>query len=252
VITRPSDIEAGPDWNRRTWPEPSLESNMDFKEHQRIAFDALQLLAGNLAAANNAAGEKLKELKEAYEGGDVDDVLYISKGIHQPAANPHMQLQLERGKLSTSYTFHLNVSMSDVPGLPNKYFHWVGVQFTAEAKTIHGTVSACWPLIPAHENRNQNRRRMSIAPENVQSTIEAIVRATQEANRKEQARLAQSAKATTRNEIEKQLNSQNWTISGVKNTGLNKLIDGETIDVTTKKGNTIKVKFEGGKVKQSF
>jgi hypothetical protein len=39
---------------------------------------------------------------------------------------------------------------------------------------------------------------------------------------------------------------QNWTISGVKNTGLNKLIDGETINVTTKTGKSIKVKFEGG------
>jgi hypothetical protein len=50
------------------------------------------------------------------------------------------------------------------------------------------------------------------------------------------------------------LNKQNWTISGVKikNTGLNKLIDGETINVTTKMGKSIKVKFEGGMVKQSF
>jgi hypothetical protein len=258
VITLPTDIEKGSDWNSRTGLDKHLESSMDFEEHQRIAFDALKLLAGDLAVADNIAGERLKQLKKAYEGGNPGDVLYISKGIHQPETNPHMQLRLKRD--NSWYTFHLNVSVSDVdiPGLPQKYFHWVGVQFSAEASTtIHGTVSACWPMVAARDTKWRHpRRKMSIAPKDVQGTIEAIARATREAqekaNRIEQARSAESTKAKTRDAIAKQLNSNNWTIPGNKNNGMNKLIAGETIGVTTKTGKTIKVKYEGGMVKQSF
>jgi hypothetical protein len=41
------------------------------------------------------------------------------------------------------------------------------------------------------------------------------------------------------------LNGQNWTIPGNKTTGMNKLIDGQTIAVKTGRGKTINVKFEG-------
>ena len=92
---------------------------------------------------------------------------------------------------------------------------------------------------------------MSIAPKDVQSMIEAIARDKQEANRKEQARLAQSAMDKTCNEIADKLKAQNLTINGDKKTGLKKLFNGKTIDVTTKRGKTMKVKFEGGVVKQS-
>ena len=137
MITLPDDIQQDPGWDGKTGLlEKHLDSNMDFEEHRRVAFDALQLLAGNLAVADNAAGRKLEQLKEAYEGGDPDDVLYVSKGIHQPNTNPHMQLRLERG--NRSYTYHLNVSVSDVdiPGLPQDYFHWIGVQFTADSEFL--------------------------------------------------------------------------------------------------------------------
>jgi hypothetical protein len=61
--------------------------------------------------------------KEAYEGGKREDVLYISKGIHQPNTDPHMQLKLRRG--NSWYTLHLNVSASVVgdPDLDEGYFH---------------------------------------------------------------------------------------------------------------------------------
>jgi hypothetical protein len=252
MITLPSEIQQGDTWDGRTGFQKHLDSSMTFEEHQRIAFNALSLLAGDLAVAENAAGEKLKALKEAYEGGSKDSVLYISKGIHQPETNPHMQLQLKRG--TSSHTYHLNVTVSDndIPGLPQSYFHWVGVQFAAEA----GSASACWPLIAMRDTKFKHpRRRMSIAPSEVQPMIEAIARTKREeqerTDRIERARLAESNKAKTRNDIEKQLSAQNWTVPGNKIMGLNKLAAGETIEVTTKRGAKVKVKFEGGKVKQS-
>jgi hypothetical protein len=76
------------------------------------------------------------------------------------------------------------------------HFHWVGVQFTAEASTVYGTVNACRPLVAARDMKSlRSRRRLSIAPKDVQDMINAIALANQkaqdEANRKEQARLAQ-------------------------------------------------------------
>jgi hypothetical protein len=137
------------------------------------------------------------------------------------------------------------------------YFHWVGVQFAAEADTVpNGKVYAFWPLVATIDMKNRhNRRRWSIAPGDVQSTIEAIERQRQEeearANRVEQARIAESNKAQNRNLITKQLDTQKWTIQGNKTAGMNKLIDGETIAVKTKTGKTINIKFDGGMVKQA-
>jgi hypothetical protein len=250
----PGDIMEKPDWNTRTGLEKNLESNMDFAEHQRIAFDALQLLEGDLAVEDNAAGNKLRQLKEAYEGNDLGDVLYISKGIHQPATNPHMQLQLKRS--NSWYTFHLNVSVSSnlIQGLPEKYFHWVGVQFTAEADTFFGKVNACWPLVAALDAKSQHsRRRLSIAPKDVQHMINAIAVAKQkaqdEANRKEQARLAQQNRDKLRNTIKDLLGKGFYKFSGTKD--LDQLFAGQTINATTKTGKPIKLKFEDGKIKQA-
>ena len=192
------------------------------------------------------------QLKEAYEAGNPEDVLYHLEGDPQPNTNPHMQLQLKRGKLS--YTFHLNVSVSDIaaPGLPKEYFHWVGVQFTAEEHTIDGTVNACWPLVAVLDTKNQpGRRRVSISSKDVAPMIEAIAdqkrKDEEAAKQKEQARLAESNKAKTRNEISRHLGKNNWFC---ENRALNKLIEGQTIEATTKNRNKIKVKFEGGTVKQ--
>lgn len=248
-----------PGWDTRGGPQPNLASDMDSAEHERIARNALQLLAGNMPVAQNAAEEKLEQLKEAYEDNDPDDVLWITKGIHQIPGNPHIQLKLERAGGREYGGIHLNVSASeDAPGLPEKYFHWVGVQFTADAN--NQTVRAVWPLgTPARDMKDQHsRRRMSIAPKDIQSRINAIAiaqKARQQAAQKvAQDRLAQQTRDLLRKNIADQLaKPQNsWTISGNKSKELDRLIAGETIDVKTKTQKTIKVKFEGGIVKQSF
>ena len=40
MITLPGDIQQDPGWDGRTGFDKHLESDMDFEEHQRIAFDA--------------------------------------------------------------------------------------------------------------------------------------------------------------------------------------------------------------------
>ena len=55
-------------------------------------------------------------------------------------------------------------------------------QFTAEPS--NGTVSACWPLNAVRDTKWHSRRRMSIAPKDVQATIEAIERQKQEEKEK--------------------------------------------------------------------
>jgi hypothetical protein len=245
-------------WDSRAGLQPHLQSYMDFAEHQRIAFNALQLLAGNMPMAQNAAEQKLEQLKEAYEDDDPNDVLWIHKGIHQAATNPHMQLKLERGNRAYG-GIHLNVSASeDAPGLSEEYFHWVGVQFTADGN--NQTVRAEWPQgTMARDMKNQHsRRRMSIAPKDVQSTINAIAQrrlAQQQARlAQQQAQLAKQGLNDARKELEGKLDRMNLTIKGaksgkVKNTGLDALLAGHTVDVTTLTGKEKKVKYEGGAVK---
>jgi hypothetical protein len=255
VISLPSEILPGDTWDGMTGFDRHLDSSMDFEEHQRITFDALQLLAGPMAVADNAAGRKLEQLKDAYEGHAGGDVLYISKGIHQPNTNPHMQLRLKRGN-GVWYTYHLNVHVSDdgIQGLPQCFFHWVGVQFAAEADTVpDGKVQAYWPLVATQDTKYRHpRRRMSIAPKNVQATIEAIARALREEqerqDRIEQARVKEQGRALGRNAIQAKLKALNYTIPGNANAGLNKLYDGESIKILTKNRKEMLVRYNGANV----
>jgi hypothetical protein len=73
----------------------------------------------------------------------------------------------------------------------------------------------------------------------------------QQAAQAAQAKQAQSDKDKARTKIKQQLSDKGWTIEGNQAAGVNKLAEGETIEVRTKKSK-IKVKFEGGQVKQDF
>jgi hypothetical protein len=250
VISLPSEIQPDGGWNDNSGLDKNLESNMDFAEHQRIVFDALKLLAGAIAAAANAAGTTLGYLKTAAESNVVTDVLYISKGIHQPNTNPHLTLKLKRAG-GHWYTYHLNLHVddTDIAGLPQAYFHWVGVQFTA----MSGASSACWPLVAVRDTKYHHpRRRMSIAPIDVQAKIEAIAEAErverERQERIEQARVKEQGRALGRNAILAKLQAMNYTIPGNQNNGLNKLYDGESITITTKTRKSILVKYNGNNV----
>jgi hypothetical protein len=182
MITRADEIDYVPGWDGLSEHKNSigkvrnLDSKMDFKEHQRIVFQALQqLLGGNMNLGGNLrftkAGEALEALKEAYDQPSCyDTVLKIKKGIHQPYSNPHIQLLLEHN--DEEYEYHLNVAVSDdrIRGLPEEYFHWVGIQFTAAI----GGVVVCWPLNARPNPKVHSRRRMSIAPDAVKGVIEKL------------------------------------------------------------------------------
>src|SRR5690348_17354316 len=100
---------------------PNLESAMDWAEHQRIVYNARNLVAGDLAVAGPSdVRTAFKELKAAYEDPHTRSELFVSKGIHQPHDKPHLQLRLEstyynKGDVSrvSKNTFHLHVSAVD-------------------------------------------------------------------------------------------------------------------------------------------
>jgi hypothetical protein len=134
----------------------------------------------------------------------------------------------------------------------------------AEADTVpNGKVTACWPLNPTWDTKHQHaRRRWSIAPKDIQATVNAIAndkalaeqKARDEAERREQLereRVARSNRVQDRNKISALLDKNFWTVSANKNMQLDKLIAGETITVTTKTKKTLNVKFDGKTVKQA-
>ena len=111
----------------------NLDSSMDWSEHQKIVTSALALLTGA------AVPEAFQYLKSAYEDKAVDGrktQIFVSKGIHQPETNPHMQLETETKStdplaVGAAYVkrYHLNVSAVPTPHMANR-FKWFGVQFT--------------------------------------------------------------------------------------------------------------------------
>lgn len=118
---------------------PNKETAMDWTEHQRIVCNARQLLMSWTADQHTGKGKQaFRALKDAYDGSNNHrSVLRVSKGIHQPEANPHLQVRVvetfggaQEGH-AAHYTFHLDVGATEVveQGLVDR-FRWDGVQFS--------------------------------------------------------------------------------------------------------------------------
>jgi hypothetical protein len=186
MITMPADVlqadegTVGFSWDG-TSPHPVLggvmvpnkETTMDWAEHQRIVFNARKLMASWKPAEHTGKGkDAFRALKDAYDGSNKDrSVLKVSKGIHQPETNPHLQVRVvatfhnvEQGtSMSHTYTFHLNVSateLKDVKGLDDS-FQWEGVQFSFEDANFWYR----WPVlaVPARTKNSAPTRRYSIS-----------------------------------------------------------------------------------------
>jgi hypothetical protein len=171
------------------------ESEMDWPEHQRIVFAAAGLLA-NLPTENiNAAGELLVKLKAAYNSDDY--VLKVTKGIHQPYTNSHIQVTLFESDGTTKVSsFHLNVSPA-VTVLADR-FQWKPVQFTAEAvEWIKGQKImryAEWPVGANHVFKNAGANQGAPRRNSISSVdLEARVAANAEREARKQEKAAEEA-----------------------------------------------------------
>lgn len=175
---------------------PNKETAMTWAEHIRIVLEAGKLLAGEVP-------EEFADLKHAYHGersgsgtGSVSSVeLYVSKGIHQPETNPHIQLETEAQLLTRDnpsdkksklvprtdvppriWKYHLNVSAVDTPQKGDS-FQWVGVQFSRQVgNTIH-----VWPksaTIVMKSPVTTIGRRNSISSADLDAHVKAVQLAT--------------------------------------------------------------------------
>lgn len=133
---------------------------MDWAEHQRIVCSARGLLAGSIETAPADVKKAFKELQSAYNDANSRSVVKVSKGIHQPAVNPHIQLRMvstfrNAGVVTESVKqFHLDVSAVDTPHMADA-FQWTGVQFSY----VHNNQTYKWPqnatpIIKKRERRN--------------------------------------------------------------------------------------------------
>src|SRR5262245_59036187 len=115
MITLPEHVHQGGKWSGTSTDHgktvPNVESLMSWPEHQRIVVEAKGLLTSlNYSQQDqddNLAKEALMLLKEVYTTNS-NGVLYVTKGIHRPQDDPHMQLKVRIDDRSQKY--HLDVS----------------------------------------------------------------------------------------------------------------------------------------------
>lgn len=251
MISLPADVKKKESWNGSSLDIPTqtlvanLESLMNFAEHQRIVCEARGLIATmNYTAEQlqeNAARRALVLLKDAYTS-NAGGTVYISKGIHQPNSNPHMQLTVD----DEPHLFHLAVSaetlVDDKAG--GEHFHWKGVSFSARIKTADSGFMkeakydyAEWPENANVTLKRALRRRNSISPESLLALNEKF---DEEKRRRE----AESALALKRNRIAATVLEK----LGLKpqNPGqLRKLWAGETAVFVTKNGTAMDCTYDG-------
>lgn len=184
MITLPQ-ITAGDNWqgtsedpNQLGVEVPNLESSMNLEEHRRIVLEAKSLFAGNaqFPAQGGDAWESLRQLRTIFTTTS-DKVVRISKGIHQPGVDPHLQLSaaVTLGNETRNVQFHLNLTAEDrdFDKTGDMRFTWKAVQFTA----VSGKVLAAWPANVARRVKEKNIRRLSISPAEWQKVKDAMEQA---------------------------------------------------------------------------
>lgn len=253
MIILPDEIKKGANWNGSSvdhntgQSNPNLQSSMNFAEHQRIVFAARGLIETmdftQEQQDENPAKAALMILKAAFLNND-GGVVYISKGIHQPAADPHMQLSVVVG--GETHLFHLDVSahevVTDTGG--GNHFHWKGVRFSARVKKpkVFGEAEAFdwafWPEnVDVTPKRNRDRRN-SISPQALLDLNAAIDA--------EKARAkAQSDKAKRENEVIDAISTKLGLTMKTPKFSKAKFFSGQAVDFTTKNGATKSCSFDG-------
>jgi hypothetical protein len=166
---------------------PNKETAMDWAEHQRIVCSARGLLAGEIEISPSDVKKAFKELKSAYSDADSRSVVKVSKGIHQPSVNPHIQLRMvstfRNGGVTTESVkqFHLDLSAVDTPHLADA-FQWTGVQFSY----VHGNQTYKWPPNATPIIRKRERRN-SVSSVDLNAHIQRV--ATEQAEARENEKL---------------------------------------------------------------
>lgn len=167
MITLPRHVNqvTGPDgWDGRSQLHgrsiAHKETEMDWAEHQRIVCEARSLMVRRPDLGSDDERARFVtaaffELHRAYNENGID--LYVSKGIHQPTTNPHLQVMTRdpRGR-SRSYTFHLVVTAVDLEHVPGR-FQWVGTKFTV----VDARHTYSWPLNVGNPDVKARRQSMS-------------------------------------------------------------------------------------------
>jgi hypothetical protein len=226
MITMPEDVlstdESG-GWDGRSEDpntgieHPNTESAMSWAEHQRIVCAARSLLTGQIEISPADVKKAFRELQSAYNDPASRSVVKVSKGIHQPTVNPHLQMRLVssfyQGQTVTEVVrlFHLDVSAVDSPDMTDR-FQWKGVQFSF----VHGNQSFKWPLAATPIIKKTGRR---------QSVSEVDLAAHLHGLELERQRLAQEqAKALEKSRLAGLLGTY-----GIDKSNLNKLLNGRSV-----------------------
>ena len=157
---------------------PNKDTAMSWAEHQRIVCAARNLLATEIQMLPDEVKKIFDSLRSAFNDQKVSYVVRVSKGIHQPTVNPHIQLYLQgtfRQKGQTylkdhGKKFHLNLSAVDTAEKSDA-FQWTGVQFSY----IHDGLTYNWPVNAVINKKSQALgRRNSVSSVDLQAFINKL------------------------------------------------------------------------------
>jgi hypothetical protein len=158
MITMPADVlatDVSGGWDGESEDKntgnvnPNKETGMSWAEHQRIVCAARNLLTTEIQLLPDEVKTVFDTLKSAFNEQGSKYVVRVSKGIHQPTVNPHIQLYLQgtyrqKGEVylkDHGKMFHLNLSAVDTAEKSDS-FQWKGVQFSYK----HNGMSYQWPV----------------------------------------------------------------------------------------------------------